>query len=123
VLSPKEISEEAARVLNDLPKEFRARLHNIEIVVQKRPTRNQLRAMGLDPHEETVYGLYEGVPLPERSAVFPPILPDKVTIFSEPLLRDFRDPAELREQIRLTIIHEIGHYFGMDDDEIDKLGY
>jgi predicted Zn-dependent protease with MMP-like domain len=122
-LTPKEISAEAARVLDDLPEEFRARLHNIEIVVQKRPTRNQLRTMGFAPHEETIYGLYEGVPLPERSTVFPPILPDKITIFSEPLLRDYPDPVELREQIRLTIIHEIAHYFGMDDDEIDKLGY
>jgi predicted Zn-dependent protease with MMP-like domain len=122
-LSPKEISEEAARVLNELPEEFRARLHNIEIVVQKRPTKNQLQAMRLDPHEDTIYGLYEGVPLPERSTVFPPILPDKVTIFSEPLLKDFQDPVELRDQIRITIIHEIAHYFGMDDDDIEKLGY
>lgn len=98
-------------------------MDNIEIVVQKRPTKNQLRTMGVDPHEVTIYGLYEGVPLPERSTIFPPVLPDKITIFSEPLLRDYPDPVELCEQIRLTIIHEIAHYFGMDDDEIDKLGY
>jgi predicted Zn-dependent protease with MMP-like domain len=122
-LTPKEISDEAARVLDQLPEEFRTRLHNVEIVVQKRPTKSQLRAMGMDPHEYTIYGLYEGVPLPERSTMFPPILPDKVTIFSDPLLRDFSDPVELREQIRLTVIHEIAHYFGMDDDEIEKLGY
>jgi predicted Zn-dependent protease with MMP-like domain len=122
-LSPKEISEEAARVLNELPEEFRSRLDNIEIVVQKRASKNQLRAMRLDAHEDTIYGLYEGVPLPERSTIFPPILPDKVTLFSEPLLRDFRDPVELREQIRITVIHEIAHYFGMDDDDIEKLGY
>ncbi|MGH7826415.1 MAG: metallopeptidase family protein [Candidatus Binatia bacterium] len=109
--------------MDELPGEFRNRLHNIEIVVQNRPTRGQLRAMGLDPHEDAVYGLYEGVPLPERSTVSPPILPDKITIFSGPLLRDFPDPVELREQVRLTVIHEIAHYFGMDDDEIDKLGY
>jgi predicted Zn-dependent protease with MMP-like domain len=118
-----EISEEAARVLDELPEEFRRSLHNIEIIVQRRPTKKQLRAMELDLHEDTVYGLYEGVPLPERSMLSPPILPDKITIFSEPLLRDFPDPLELREQIRVTVIHEIAHYFGMDDDEIDKLGY
>jgi predicted Zn-dependent protease with MMP-like domain len=118
-----EIRDEAARVLDELPEEFRDRLENIAIVVQKRPTKSQLEAMGFDPHEDVVYGLYEGVPLPERSFLDPPILPDKITIFSEPLLQDFPDREELKEQIRLTVIHEIAHYFGMDDDEIDKLGY
>ena len=117
------ISEEAARVLDELPDEFRERLENIEIVVQDRPTRKQLRAMELDPHDVSLYGLYEGVPLPDRSILAPPILPDKITLFAEPLLRDFPDPDRLREQIRLTVIHEIAHYFGMDDDEIEKLGY
>lgn len=110
-------------MLDGLPKEFRDRLHNIEVVVQKRPSRRQLRDMELDSDDDSVYGLYEGIPLPGRSESFPPILPDKITIFSEPLLRDFSDPEELREEIRLTVIHEIAHYFGMDDDEIDKLGY
>lgn len=118
-----EIRKEVRRVLDGLPKEFRDRLHNIEVVVQKRPSRRQLREMELDSDDDSVYGLYEGIPLPDRSESFPPILPDKITIFSEPLLRDFSDPEELREEIRLTVIHEIAHYFGMDDDEIDKLGY
>jgi predicted Zn-dependent protease with MMP-like domain len=122
-LNDTELREEAARVLDELPEEFREKLHNIEIVVQKRPSKHQLAEMDLDTHEDVLYGLYEGVPLPDRSALDPPILPDKITLFSEPLLSDFPDPDELREQIRLTLIHEIGHYFGMDDDEIEKLGY
>jgi predicted Zn-dependent protease with MMP-like domain len=122
-LNDKELREEAARVLDELPEEFREKLHNIEIVVQKRPSKHQLAEIDLDTHEDVLYGLYEGVPLPDRSALDPPILPDKITLFSEPLLSDFPDPDELREQIRLTLIHEIGHYFGMDDDEIEKLGY
>jgi predicted Zn-dependent protease with MMP-like domain len=122
-LNAKEIREEAARVLDELPEEFRERLNNIEIVVQKRPSKHQLTEMDLDSHEEVLYGLYEGVPLPERSAFDPPILPDKITLFSESLLTDFPDVGELREQIRLTVIHEIAHYFGMNDEEIEKLGY
>ena len=122
-MNDEELREEAVRVLDELPDEFRERLHNVEIVVQKRPSNHQLAEMGLDPHEEVIYGLYEGVPLPDRSAFDPPILPDKITLFSEPLLSDFPDCEELREQIRLTVIHEIGHYFGMDEDEIEKLGY
>ena len=122
-LNDKELRKEAARVLDELPEEFRRQLHNIEIVVQKRPSKHQLAEMDLESHEEVIYGLYEGVPLPDRSTFDPPILPDKITLFSEPLLSDFPDPDELREQIRLTVIHEIGHYFGLDDDEIEKLGY
>lgn len=122
-MTDKELREEAARVLDELPEEFRRQLHNIEIVVQKRPSKHQLAEMDLESHEEVIYGLYEGVPLPNRSTFDPPILPDKITLFSEPLLSDFPDPDELREQIRLTVIHEIGHYFGLDDDEIEKLGY
>ena len=110
-------------MLERLPKEFLSRLHNVEIVIEKRPTKSRLKAMGLDPQQDALYGLYEGTPLSERSALQPPLLPDKITIFSEPLLRDFSDPAELRKQIRLTLLHEIGHYFGMDEDEIADLGY
>ena len=122
-LNPNEIRKEVARVLDRLPKQFRKQLSNIEIVVERRPGKELLLAEGLDPRRDTLYGLYQGVPLPDRSAFYPPILPDKITIFSEPLLRDFTDPDELREQIRTTVLHEIAHYFGMDEDDIDKLGY
>jgi predicted Zn-dependent protease with MMP-like domain len=109
--------------LDRLPKQFRDGLRNLEIVVEKRPSVDLLRAEGLDPRHDTLYGLYQGVPLPDRSAFDPPILPDKITIFAEPLLEDFPDPAELREEIRLTVLHEIAHFFGMDEDEIEDLGY
>ena len=122
-LDHNEIRKQVARVLDQLPKQFRKRLHNIEIVVEERPTRDLLLSVGLDPRYDTLYGLYQGVPLPDRSDLYPPILPDKITIFSEPLLRDFSDSEDLREQIRTTVLHEIAHYFGFDDDEIDKLGY
>ena len=110
-------------MLDELPEEFREQMHNIEIVVQKRPSKSQLAEIDLKSQDEVLYGLYEGVPLPDRSAFDPPSLPDKITLFSEPLLSDFPDAGELREQIRLTMIHEIGHYFGMEDAEIEKLGY
>jgi len=122
-LDHNEIRKEVARVLDKLPKQLRKRLHNIEIVVEEKPTSDLLLSVGLDPLYDTLYGLYQGIPLPDRSDLYPPILPDKITIFSEPLLRDFSDPENLREQIRTTVLHEIAHYFGFDDDEIDKLGY
>ncbi len=118
-----EIREEVARVLDKLPRQFRKQLHNVEIVVEERPGEELFLDAGLDPEHDTLYGLYQGIPLPDRSSLYPPILPDKITIFAEPLLEDFPDPDELREQIRVTVLHEIAHYFGFDDDEIDKLGY
>ena len=110
-------------MLERLPEEFRGRLHNVAVVIEKKPKISQLKAMGLDPQEDVLYGLYEGTPLSERSALEPPLLPDKITIFSEPLLRDFPDTIELRRQIRLTLLHEIAHYFGMDEEKIEDLGY
>jgi predicted Zn-dependent protease with MMP-like domain len=122
-LNPNEIRKEVAQVLDRLPRQFRKHLSNLEIVVEGRPGKELLLAEGLDPRRDTLYGLYQGVPLPDRSAFYLPILPDKITIFSEPLLRDFTDPDELREQIRITVLHEIAHFFGIDEDDIDKLGY
>jgi predicted Zn-dependent protease with MMP-like domain len=118
-----DLRKEVASVLDKLPRQFRKRLHNLEVVIEERPGEELFLEAGLDPEQDTLYGLYQGSPLPDRSSLYPPILPDKITIFSEPLLRDFPDPAELREQIRTTVLHEIAHYFGFDDDEIDKLGY
>ena len=118
-----EIRKQVLQVIEKLPRQFREQLDNVEIVVDHRPSEDLLRAEGLDPRHDTLYGIYEGVPLPERSLLDPPMLPDKITIFAEPLLQDFPEPEELREEIRLTVLHEIAHYFGMDDDEIEDLGY
>lgn len=122
-MNQREFKQAVDLVLQRLPQEFQRGLHNVEIVIKKRPTKKQLDAMGFDPERDVLYGLYEGTPLPERSAFTPPLLPDKITIFSEPLQRDFPDPGELRRQIRLTLLHEIAHYFGMDEEKIEKLGY
>ncbi len=118
-----EIRKAVARVIDKLPKEFREQLRNVEIVVEARPSKELLLAEGLDPRDDTLYGIYQGTPLPDRSALDPPLLPDKITIFAEPLLEDFPDPDELREEIRLTVLHEIAHYFGMEEEEIEDLGY
>jgi predicted Zn-dependent protease with MMP-like domain len=122
-LNHHEIRKQVLRVIDKLPRQFRDQLDNVEIVVEHRPSEKLLRAEGLDPRHDTLYGIYEGVPLPERSLLDPPLLPDKITIFAEPLLQDFPDPEELREEIRLTVLHEIAHYFGMDEDQIGDLGY
>ena len=122
-LDYREIKKEVGRVIDRLPRSFRERLLNVEFVVEERPSIELLRAEGLDPRHDTLYGIYQGIPLPDRSSLDPPLLPDKITIFAEPLLEDFPDPEELCEEIRLTVLHEIAHYFGMDEEEIEDLGY
>jgi predicted Zn-dependent protease with MMP-like domain len=122
-LDYREIKKEVGRVIDRLPRSFRERLLNVEFVVEERPSIELLRAEGLDPRHDTLYGIYQGIPLTDRSSLDPPLLPDKITIFAEPLLEDFPDPEELREEIRLTVLHEIAHYFGMDEEEIEDLGY
>lgn len=118
-----EIRKEVARVLDRLPRQFREQLRNVEFVVEERPSAELLRSEGLDPRSDTLYGIYQGVPLPDRSSIDPPLLPDKITIFTEPLLEDFPDPEDLREEIRITVLHEIAHYFGMDEEAVEDLGY
>jgi predicted Zn-dependent protease with MMP-like domain len=122
-LSYEAIRKEVAAVLDRLPRRFREQLRNVEFVVEERPSADLLRAEGLDPDFDTLYGIYQGVPLPDRSSLDPPLLPDKITIFAEPLLEDFPDPDDLREEIRITVVHEIAHYFGMDEEEVEDLGY
>ena len=122
-MNHQDIRKEVAKIVDKLPRRFREQLHNVEFVVEERPSVDLLRDEGLDPRRDTLYGIYQGVPLPERSSLDPPLLPDKITIFAEPLLEDFPDPEELREEIRLTVLHEIAHYFGMDEEEIEDLGY
>ena len=118
-----QIRKEVTGILDRLPRRFREQLRNVEFVVEERPSIELLRAEGLDPRCDTLYGIYQGVPLPDRSSLDPPLLPDKITIFAEPLMQDFPDPEELRDEIRLTVLHEIAHYFGMDEDEVEDLGY
>ncbi len=122
-MNHQDIRKEVARLIDRLPRQFREQLRNVEFVVEDRPSQELLLAEEIDLEEETLYGLYQGIPLPERSSLDPPLLPDKITIFAEALLADFPDPEELHEELRLTVLHEIAHYFGMDEEEIEDLGY
>jgi predicted Zn-dependent protease with MMP-like domain len=105
--------------LDSLPPEFGRLLDNVEIQIERRPTRERRRLAGLRPGE-TLYGLYEGVPLTERYNG-DPVLPDMITIFQEPLERDFRGRDELRAQVRRTVLHEIAHFFGISDERLHEL--
>ncbi len=110
------------QALDDLPEPFRQALENVAIVVEEWPPGWLLDELGVPP-EETLYGFYHGVPLPERSVSLSGNLPDKISIYRGPLQEDFLRAADLRRQIRVTLLHEIGHYFGMDEEDLERLGY
>lgn len=109
--------------LEEIPAPFRERLENVEVVIDDEPAASLLREMGMDPRRETLFGLYEGVPLPEREMSYGMTLPDRITIFYGPLVRTFRTPGAIRREIRKTLIHEIGHFFGLKDEQIEGDGY
>ena len=108
------------RALEGLPPDLAQLLDNVAIVVDEWPDYST-PLVAEDP-EDTLYGLYEGVPLTERGWGYSGILPDKITIFQGPLERDF-EPDELEEQVRITVVHEIAHHFGFDEDRLEELGW
>ena len=108
--------------LSGLPPVFREALDNVAVVVEEWPPDWLLDELGIPP-EDTLYGFYHGIPLPERSVQDSGNLPDKISIYRGPLVEDFPDRQELCREIRVTLLHEIGHYFGMDEEELFRLGY
>jgi len=108
------------RALAGIPAPFRAALGEVAIVIDDEPTPEQLHENGLDA-DETLYGLYEGTPATEWGADWVPA-PNKITLFRLPLEEDFPDPSELEEEVRQTVLHELAHHLGIDDDRLDELG-
>lgn len=102
--------------VDDLPVEFAKALDNLEIVVEDWPTMEELKSVRAH-RGMTLFGLYRGIPIPQRPNNYSS-LPDKIAIFAGPILEYYPDPTEAREQIRSTILHEIGHHFGMNEEEI-----
>lgn len=109
--------------LDTLPGEIRVRMENVTVVVEDDPTDEQIVGAGLDPRADVLFGLYEGNPLAERNHDFAMALPDRITLFYRPLVESCRAPAAIREEIRRTVVHEVAHFIGLDDDEIEFLGY
>ncbi len=107
--------------LESMPEEIARYLEEVVVVVEERATPGQMEGLdGDDPMD--LYGLYEGVPLTERSLFESGIVPDRVTIFQAPLERDFRARTRLRREIQKTVAHEVAHHFGIDEDRLDELG-
>jgi predicted Zn-dependent protease with MMP-like domain len=102
-----------------IPRQFRDRMKNVEIVVEDSPSPALLAEMGHEPGD-TLFGLYHGTPLTERGWAHGNALPDRIVIYQRPLEAECEDEDELFEEVCLTLIHEAGHYFGLSEEEIDE---
>lgn len=107
-------------VLAAIPMPFAAALDEVAVVIEDEPSRDQLRENELDA-DETLYGLYEGVARTEYGADWI-VVPNRISLFRLPLEADFADPDQLAEEIRITVIHELAHHLGIDDERLHALG-
>lgn len=110
------------QAIDRIPEELRACLENVVISVKRRPGLDLLAEMGL-PADEPLFGVYLGTPLTERSLGDPPLYPDTIHIFQEPLEEYCASYEQLVDEIELTVVHEIAHFFGFTDAELEDLGY
>lgn len=113
--------ELVSEVLDDLPEGFRAKLDNIDIVVEDWPDPATLRRAGLR-HPAQLLGFYHGVPHTKRTHSYGLVLPDKISIYRRPIEMRSRSPEELRATVRRVVRHEIAHHFGIDDDRLREIG-
>jgi predicted Zn-dependent protease with MMP-like domain len=109
------------QALEELPPVFREALQNIDIQVRWAPTMGERRRSRLQPGHD-LFGVYLGVPLPKRGHYYSMVLPDTIVIYQRAHERHCRDEAEMVEQARQTLLHEIGHYMGIDEDRLQELG-
>lgn len=109
------------RAIAGIPSPFREALAEVAIVIDDEPTPRQRRENDL-AEDEMLYGLYEGVPRTEYGADWVAV-PNRITLFRLPLEEDFPDPRDLADEVRITVIHELAHHLGIDDDRLAELGY
>ena len=112
-MTPEEFEELVGRALDTIPARLAAAMDNVVVVVEAEPPDGQ----------DGLLGLYEGIPLTQRDGWYAGVLPDRITIFRGPILRRCRTYEEAVEEVRVTVVHEVAHHFGIDDDELDELGY
>jgi predicted Zn-dependent protease with MMP-like domain len=110
-----------AQALDGLPEEVLRAMENLEVTIENEPSAEVREEFEL-AEDETLFGVYRGTPLVERG-FGEPLLPDRIVLYQVPLEESFARREELIDEIRRTVIHEIAHYLGMDEDQIDELGY
>lgn len=115
------LHQAVSRVVRNLPDDIQRLLEGVAIVVEDEPTADHRDDSGLESDSE-LFGLYQGIPLTERGSSYSLVTPDCIIIFAGPLERAFGSRREFDEQIRITVLHELGHHLGFDEDGLDTLG-
>jgi predicted Zn-dependent protease with MMP-like domain len=108
------------KALRKLPKKFKDRIANIAVVVEDWADDETLEEMGIEP-PDTLYGLYRGIDLTRRDSSYGNVMPDVITIYQGPIEEDADDEREMAEIVRETVVHELGHYFGLDDETMHRI--
>jgi len=106
--------------LQTIPKRFRDEMHNVVVIIEQQPSAEVLAEMEI-PAGDTLYGLYQGTPLPERTWSDTNRLPDRITIYQGPIEEDAEDEEDMLAIVAETVIHEFGHYFGLSEEEIEEI--
>lgn len=119
-LPPAEFEGLVAEALESIPPELAARMSNVEIVVELEPG-DEAQAVRANPR--TLLGLYQGVPLTERGEAYYGVLPDRILLYQRNIERAAATEADIREVVRVTVIHEVAHHFGIGDDRLAELGW
>lgn len=110
-LSAAAFEELVAEALDDIPEEFARLMDNVAVVVED------------EPPEPGLLGLYHGVPLTERGDWYAGVLPDRISIYRNEICRVCEKPEEVADEVKVTVVHEIAHHFGIDDDRLHELGW
>ena len=116
-VSRKEFEKLVAEAVDGLPPEFLQAVDNLTLAIEEEPSREDIESVGLDPDQDTLFGLYQGVPLPERDLGYS-ALPDRIVIYRGPILDFCLTREEVVLEVRETVQHELGHYFGLADPEM-----
>ena len=119
-MTRKEFEDLVESALKRLPRPFRERLQNIVVVVEDWADEQTLEDMGIEP-PDTLYGLYRGVDLTRRDSFYGNVLPDTIHIYQGPIEEDCVDPDEMADLVRDVVMHEVGHYFGLDDETMEDI--
>jgi predicted Zn-dependent protease with MMP-like domain len=106
--------------LREIPRRFRNAMQNVAVIVEDEPPPHVLEEMEIEP-PDSLFGLYHGTPLPERTWGYGNALPDRISIYQRPIEESCADDDEIRDCITETVIHEFGHYFGLSEEEIEAI--
>jgi predicted Zn-dependent protease with MMP-like domain len=119
-MTREEFNQLVEEALREIPRRFRAAMKNVAVVVEDVPPPHVLDEMEIEP-DDTLFGLYQGTPLTERGWGYGNALPDRISIYQQPIVEACANDDEIRDCVAETVIHEFGHYFGMSEDEIEEI--